>query len=175
MKKFSLNCISENDAKGKWVFEPSKNGMSVYDADEQKVCWFPHSEANDRFTLPSFWRSVRNIGFQIPNGMAVEFEPDRRSVEKVKDYLEEAIASGGIEAVDRLRTRGWTHLLVGLGLIVFGFLAFGGVYVVLEVTSRLVGYVCVGMAFVGIGEAAWGASALVRAGRVRGRLRSDED
>ncbi len=170
MKKFSLYCIGGGAAKGRWVFEPFKDGVSVFDPDDREVCWLPHAEANDRFTLPSFWRSIKSIGLRMPDGLTVEFEPDSRSVAKVKEYLEEAIASQGIEAVRRLRKRGWINVLTGLGVILIG-LSLLALQKWLGVENRGPAYVAAGLVLGGIGEIAWGFSAVIRARRVRRRLR----
>ncbi len=168
MKKFSLYC-SSGAGNGKWLFEPFKGGLSVFDPDDHEVGWFPHDEANDRFTLPSFWRSIKNIGLRLPDGTMVEFEPDGRSVAKVKEYLEEAIAAQGIEAVHRLRRRGWINVLTGLGLILIG-LSLLALQKWLAVENRGPAYVAAGMILGGIGEIAWGFSAVLRARRVHRRL-----
>ena len=76
--------------------------------------------------------------------------------------------------VQRLGSRGWVTLLGGVGLIFLGVLIFSLIYEVLEVRSRVVGYVAVGMAITGIGNIAWGASALSRARRIRNRLQESE-
>jgi hypothetical protein len=172
MKRFSLHCIGEGSARGKWVFEPHQGGMSVFDADDREFCWFAHAEANDRFSLPSFWRSIKNIGFTW-DGTTLWFEPDSRSVARVKEYLEEAIAAQGVEAVNRFRRKGWINVLIGAALIVMGVAIVGLFYNYLEMRSRpgagLVGAMILG----GIGEIAWGASALFRARRVMRRMQTD--
>ena len=169
MNKFTLRCISGDD-QGQWLFEPSKDGMSVFDPDDRKVCWFPHAEAGERFSLPSFWRSIKHISFRRPDSSLVEFEPDSRSVAKVKEYLEDAIAFQGIEAVDRLRKRGWINVLAGLGMIAIG-LSLLVFQKWLGVSNRGPAFVAAGLVLGGIGDMAWGFSTVNRARRVRRRLR----
>jgi hypothetical protein len=174
MKKFSLFCIGEGSEKGKWVFEPYKGGMSVFDPDGNEVCWFPHAEANDCFSLPSFWRSIKHIEF-TRDGSAVRFDPDRRSVAKLKDYLEEAIASQGAEAVERFRRNGWINVFIGALTILMAGGIIGVFYNFLGMRNRPGGYVVGGMILGGIGEVAWGISALMRARRVSRRMRAGPD
>jgi len=169
MNPFTLRCIATGDDQGKWLFEPVKDGMSVFDPNDRKVCWFPHSEASERFTLPSFWRSIKYISFRKPDGSLVEFEPDSRAVAKIKDYLEDAIAYQGIEAVHRLRKRGWLNVLAGLGMIVIG-LSLLALQKWLEVTNRGPAYVAAGLILGGIGDMAWGFSMVNQARRIRRRL-----
>jgi hypothetical protein len=169
MNKFTLRCRGPGTNEGKWLFEPVKDGMSVFDPDDRKVCWFPHAGAGDRFTLPSFWRSIKYISFRLPDGSVIDFEPESRAVAKVKEYLEDAIAFQGIDAVHRLRKRGWSIMLGGVGMILFGVLLFG-LLKWLEVQNRTPAYGAAVMLVGGIGNLAWGISAVSQARRVQRRL-----
>jgi hypothetical protein len=167
MKKFTLYCRGEGGKEGEWRFQPAGDGVNVTDADGKVVGRVPHAEAGDRFLLPSFWRSIKNIGLQLPDGKTVWFTPDREDVAAVKRHLDAALAWHGPEGVQRLRKRGGLHVLGGLGLVVLGFVLlgffrwlFGG-----ERRAGLAGLAAVILA--GIAETAWGVSALVRARRVR--------
>jgi hypothetical protein len=171
MNGFTLYCLGEGGTKGEWTFEPFQDGMNVFDADDRSAGRFAHRHAQDRFVLPSFWRSIRHVGFVKDGGATVWFAPDRGAVADVKEYLEAALASQGEEAVRRLTRRGWIHVLGGLGVFAFGVVLIGIVHALFggRKSAGIAGLAFVVLA--GVGEAAWGASALLRAGRVRRRLR----
>jgi hypothetical protein len=174
MTGFTLYCLGEGGKKGEWAFEPSRNGMNVLDPQDEVVCWFRHTEAQDRFTLPSFWGSIKNVGFNRGNGVTVWFAPDREAVAAVKDYLDRALASQGEAVVRRFATRGWLHALAGLGFVVLGVAALLIMRAVFGDTYRLGRYGFAALILFGIGETAWGAGSLLRAGRVKRRLRRGE-
>ena len=173
MNDFTLYCLGAGGQKGEWDFRPARNGMNVVDPGGKVVYRFAHTEAHDLFVLPSFWRSVKNLGFKAPGGTTVWFAPDRRDVTAVKEYLDVALAFPGAEAVGRFAKRGALHVLGGLGLLVLGLLLFAAIDYLLGRQHRYAFLLPVGMILVGIGEIAWGCSALLRAGRVKRLLRRD--
>jgi hypothetical protein len=174
MTGFTLYCLGEGGKKGEWVFEPFKDGMNVFDADDRPAGWFSHQHAQDRFTLPSFWRSIKNVGFTKDDGATVWFAPDREAVAAVKDYLDWALASQGEEAVRRFAKRGWLHTLAGLGFVVLGVAALLIMREVFGDNYRVGRYGFAALILFGIGETAWGISALLRSGRLKRRLRRGE-
>ena len=171
MNGFTLYCLGEGGKKGEWAFEPFKDGINVFDPDDRPAGWFPHQHAQDRFILPSFWRSIKHVGFVKDGGATVWFAANREAVADVKEYLEAALASQGEEAVRRLTRRGWMHVLGGLGVFAFGVVLIGIIHALYGggKPHGIAGLAVV--VLIGVGETAWGASALLRAGRVRRRLR----
>ena len=174
MKRFTLSCRGDGFPEGDWRFEPRGDGLNVTDANGKAVCWFPHREADDRFILPSFWRSIKYLGFTPVGGQTIWFESDRQDVAAVKRYLDEALILRGPEALQRLRKWGWLNLLGGLGCAFLGFLAIGFFFNVLGIKERRAGYAFAAMILVGIGEMAWGIGSLFRVRRLRRYLREAE-
>jgi hypothetical protein len=172
MMGFTLDCIGDGFQKGQWRFEPYQNGMNVRDPAGTVHRWFPHDQANDRFALPSFWRSIKNIGFTTDKGAVLQFAPDRRAVTAVKTYLDDAVASLGPEAVQRLGRKGWLNFLGGLGAILLAFLVLILFYRILEMKNRHGAMALAAVILAGIAETAWGVSLLFRARRVRRKLQA---
>src|SRR5438105_4560764 len=98
MIRFALYCRETGCKNGQWFFEPFGNGMNVSDPDEEVICWFAHREAENRFILPSFWRSIKKVGFIKDDGSTIWFEPDSKAVAKIKTYLDAALAAQGTGA-----------------------------------------------------------------------------
>ena len=115
---FALDCADRGTDQGQWEFRSFQNGMNVFDPRGQLVCWFPHEQARKRLALPSFWRSVKPIVLTTDRGTVVNFRPDPGAVRLVRQYLDDALLAGGIEAVRDLRLRAALALAVGLGLVV---------------------------------------------------------
>jgi hypothetical protein len=113
---FTLYCPDKQSGRGEWEFRKHKGGMDVIDPNGRLVCWFSHEQANERFALPSFWRSVKNINFTTDKGALIEFEPDRQDVRIVKKYLDDALLAGGIEGLRRFRNRALLCIAGGLAL-----------------------------------------------------------
>jgi hypothetical protein len=172
MFRFSLNYQEENHPKGRWTFEPFKDGMNLRDPAGKVVCWFAHRDAEGRFALPSFWRSIKKIGFQLNGGSTLSFEPEREAVSAVKDYLDEALASQGIEALDRMSKKGWLNFLSGIALLVVSVGLFA-LFKVLEF-RRGAFYAPAGLFILGLGQTAWGIHTVFRVGKLRRRLRKSE-
>ena len=176
-KTITLYCKDPQSGKGEWRFQSHENGMNVLDPDDRVRYWFAHSEANERFDLPSFWRSVKHITFTTPKGTIVRFEPDREDVLIVQEYLDEAILADGIGGVNKLRRGAWLCLAGGIGLLV-GCL---GVAVLLDVVlkinngqgNRYLRAFFVG-AIVGIALIGWGGYGLMRSVRLLRRWKKDQ-
>jgi hypothetical protein len=172
MFRFSLISQEENYPKGIWTFEPFKDGMNVCDPARKVICWFAHRDAEGRFTLPSFWRSIKKIGSQFNNGATLSFEPSREAVSAVKNYLDQALAAQGIEALDRMSKRGWLNFLCGIGLLVLSV----GLFVLFKFLEFRRGafYAPAGLLILGLGQTAWGVHTVFRIGKLRRRLRKSE-
>ena len=132
MIRLSLYPIESGQREGKWKFEEDDRGVDVFNGEGVRVSWCPFEEADDRFILPSFWRSIKYIGFKLDDGSIVWFEKDSRKVARVKDFLDEAVVLRGPGAVRALRQRAWLYFLIGLGaliLAVAGFAILKGILV----------------------------------------------
>jgi hypothetical protein len=174
MNDFTLYCLGEGGKKGDWDFRPIKTGMRVTGPDGKVVGEFPHRHAQDRFTLPSFWRSIKNLGFTKDDGTTVWFAPDRKAVAAVRDYLDTALASQGKEAVRHFGRRGWLLILAGLGSFFIAIVLMLIGRALLGEKHRHAFYGAAALLLSGIGETAWGFSTLVRSARVKRRLRRSE-
>jgi hypothetical protein len=175
MIRFSLYSMETGVREGKWHFHENGDGMDVLDAKGVRVCWFPFEAADDRFLLPSFWRSIKNIGVKLDDGSTVWFEKDRRTVARVKDFLDEAVVSRGPAAVQALWKKAWMYSFLGLGALISGCLAFAVLKGVFAIERRGAYYGVAALVLYGIGQAAWGISNLFRAARLRRWLREEEE
>ena len=128
--------------------------------------------------LPSFWRSIKNIGFKRSGSATIWFEPDRRSVAKVKDYLDEAIIAQGTGGLASLRKKAWLALACGLGATLVGIIAMIVIDQVLRIEMdqrKLYGKPFMVAAILGFGLACWGIYTLIRSVKIQKRLsRNDE-
>jgi hypothetical protein len=168
-KHFTLYCVDEKAGKGEWQFTQIKNGMNVTDPSGRVVCWFSHANANDLFALPSFWRSIKHITFKTDKGLDVRFEPDRKDVLTVWQYLDDALLHDGVEGLKRFRNQALLCIAGGAGAIV----------VSLVVVFLLDQFLMVGdpqprrytrpvlvVAILGLGVLAWGVYSLFRYARL---------
>jgi hypothetical protein len=174
MRRFSLYHEEDASREGRWLFEPFEKGMNVRGPDKKVVCWFAHRDAENRFTLPSFWRSIKKIGFRLDNGSTIQFEPDKEAVAAVKEYLDEALTAQGMEALQKMSTKGWLNFLCGIGLLILGV---AGIFVfreVLGIRDRKP-YAFAVLLLLGIGQTAWGIHTVWRASKLKGRLWRSEN
>jgi hypothetical protein len=175
-KSFTLFCSDRASGKGEWLFERYKNGINVFDPNDELVFWFPHEMAEKHFALPSFWRSIKNIQFTA-EGLAISFEPHKSDVKIVRHYLDDALLSGGLGAVTRYRNRALVSMAGGF--LLFGA-CVGGVYWAKEImhwqdqqARRYARPFMVGFVF-GAALFAWGLAALFRYGRLLRRWNEEE-
>jgi hypothetical protein len=163
---FSLFCVEPHAHKGEWLFEEHGQGMNILDPNDALVGWFPHASADDRFVLPSFWRSVKNIGCHLNDGTTAWFTPDRRDVARVRDYLDEAIVSRGPAAVRGLWLRGGLFLLAGLGALFGSCVGFAVLKMIFEVERKPAYYGIAALGLYGLGQTALAIATLFRAARL---------
>jgi len=173
---FTLYCEDRQMGKGEWQFQCHKDGMNVLDPAGRVVCWFRHKSAEDLFTLPSFWRSVKHIVFATDRGMILHFEPDPKDVRKVREYLDSALLAGGIKAVKKLQQRAWFAVAGGLALFVISLLIAYLLDQVLQLqdSKRYARPFFVG-AIVGVGLFGWGVHGVVRFSSLVRRWREETD
>ena len=171
---FALYCKDKQIGKGEWFFRSREGGMEVLDPDDRVVCRFGHGEAEARFALPSFWRSVKHITFTTDAGAVLLFEPDPKDVRAVRAYLDAALMEGGIERLGGLRRRPWGSLVGGLALLAGSVAAAYAIKEVLDLPPRDANSYArpfmVGM-IVGVALFAWGVYTVFRAGRLIRRWR----
>jgi hypothetical protein len=177
-KSFTLYCTDKQHGKGEWEFRRSKDGMNVTDPDGRLVCWFPHDKANDRFALPSFWRSIKNINFTTDKGALITFEPDKTDVRIVRQYLDDALLAGGVESVTRLRNKSLASLAGGLLLaavcVVLLIVLDPGFEAGQQQRRRHVKPLLVGV-IVGLALFGGGTYGLVRSGRLMRRWKEEAE
>ena len=116
-KSFTLYCKDRDTGKGEWEFLPHEDGMNVLDPSGRVVCWFAHGDAEGRFDLPSFWRSIKHITFKTAQGKVVQFEPDADDVRRIRSYLDGAILKGGMGRIGGLQKRAWLQAAGGVVII----------------------------------------------------------
>ena len=168
---FTLYCSDYQVGKGKWLFERHEDGMNVLDPGGKVRFWFPHHQANQCFDLPSFWRSVKHITFTTDQGTVLPFDPVRKDVDIVREYLDDALLSGGVEALTRYRTRSTWSLAGGVALALSSL----GVLYVLDQGYRTREYARLFLigASVGVVFFAWGVYGLFRSGRLERRWKRE--
>jgi hypothetical protein len=106
-----------------WVLRLGEDKVVLFDADDQKVLTFPTRDADQRFKLPSFWESVKELGVVKGDGTELWFRPEAKAVAAVRDFLDWSLAAQGPEALQALRLKGWLMLLGGVALVVVGVVA----------------------------------------------------
>jgi hypothetical protein len=169
MTGFTLQCLGKGFDKGPWRFEPRADRVDVINPAGQTVYFFRHSKAEDCLLLPSFWQSVKHVGFAVDDKTTVWFEPTPEAVGAVRVYLEECALSGGMPAIDRLGRKGWINLLCGAGLFLVCFVLIGLAREVLQENHHA--RFALGAVFLGsIAQAAWGISLVLRAAKLRRKL-----
>jgi len=153
-----------------WLLTLDKEGGTLEDPDGETRATFSRAEAASRFTFPSFWASVKELGIQADAGGILWFVPETKKVEKINTYLHRALAAQGPEAIQAMRRKGWLMILGGATLALIGLvvtvvtlaLAFssprGGTYVV-----------CSGLIVFSLIVIARGVSVLVSAQRASAR------
>lgn len=152
--------------------------MNVADPAGRVVCWFPHRQAQKRFALPSFWRSIKHITFTMDGGAILRFEPEKRDVSIVRDYLDDALLFGGIEVLLGYRRRALLSLAGGLGLVIICLTAVFFIDQVLQLKDqqgkRYARPFFVG-AILGIALLGWGVYSLSRSLRLLRRWHEDNE
>jgi hypothetical protein len=177
-RRFALYCPDRDLGKGEWLLERHKDGINVYDPKDRLIFWFPHTEAERRFRLPSFWRSVKGIQFTTDKGVLITFEPNKADVRAVRQYLDDALLFGGAERVIGLRNKAFLGLAGGIAL---AFACAAGAYFVNENMAgqdfrarRTARPFFVGI-ILGVGLFAWGVAALYRSLRLLRRWKQESE
>ena len=118
MARLRLRCVDKDYRDELWTLKLLERRILLEDEDGEVMASFPRRRAEDVFTLPSFWKSVKNLGVQLDDGTVAWFEPSRKAVALIKEYRDDTLADQGPEAVARLRNRGLLELLAGVGLVI---------------------------------------------------------
>jgi hypothetical protein len=93
-------------------------GVVLCDPQGHEVAAFAAAETHQRFRLPSFWESVKDICIIQDNGAMLGFRPRDEAVREIRAYIDRSLSAQGPEALAALRRRGWLYLLGGIGLLV---------------------------------------------------------
>jgi hypothetical protein len=108
-----------------WQLELGQDEVSLIDDAGDIAVTFPRSEANNRFTFPSFWFSVKHLQIRDEKDRKYDFRPDKDVMAQVRSYLDRALREDP-EARRRLTQRGLGMMGMGALAIVLGagFLVF---------------------------------------------------
>jgi hypothetical protein len=109
--------------QGRWLLTLDRRGVLLTDPEGVEVAAFAAAEAEQRFRLPSFWESVKELGVVRGGEDVVWFRPDKEAVREVRDYLVRSLAAQGPEVLASLRTRGWLYILGGVVLMALSIVA----------------------------------------------------
>src|SRR5437588_12581175 len=105
------------------MLQLSKEGARLLDADAVMHAQFPRAEAEERFVLPSFWKSIADLGIVADDGATIWFGPHPDRLAAVKRYLASALAAQGPQAVQGQRQKARLEIWGGLGLMPMGIAA----------------------------------------------------
>jgi hypothetical protein len=118
MARLRLRCVDREYRDELWALHLLRRRVVLEDEAGEVMASFPRRRAEDNFTLPSFWNSVKYLGVKLDDGGVAWFEPNRKAVALIKEYRDEALADRGPAAVAQLRNRGLLELLAGIGLLI---------------------------------------------------------
>ena len=173
MARLRLYCVDPKRRDEMWTLKLLERRILLEDKDGEVMASFPRRRAEDVFTLPSFWKSVKHLGVQLDGGGVAWFEPSRKAVSLIKEYRDDTLADQGPEAVARLRNRGLLELLGGVALLVGAIVLIA--WAVNAGADQGPGRrLPVGALIFAAVVLARGVYDLIRAGRVRRRLDEDD-
>lgn len=116
MMQLVLRCKDKRFLKGDWLLAVDNKEVTLTDSEDIIRIAFSHAEAAGRFTFPSFWESIRDLGIRADNGDIIWFVPKANNIARIKTYLDRALATQGPAAIGAIRRRGWRFVLAGSGV-----------------------------------------------------------
>jgi hypothetical protein len=148
--------LAASKGKGEpWQLEMGQDEVRLIDATGGIAVRFDRSDANNRFSFPSFWFSIKHLQVADEKDHKFPFYPDKSAVIQIRTYLERALREDP-EARRKLRQRGLWVILTGL---ISCLLGAGGLTFLVVIAGRgqrpefvgsIVGIV-IGLALVGSG------------------------
>jgi hypothetical protein len=102
-----------------WSMEWDPDFVIVRDAAGTVVWQAPPQDAVQSFRMPSFSDSIKYFGIQIGSELH-EFELAREDLQRMKDFLDGAIATSGPDAVRSIRKKAIRDLVIGALLTLIG-------------------------------------------------------
>ena len=166
MAQIVLRCKDKRFPKGDWLLAVDNTGATLTDSEGVTRAVFPHAEAAERFILPSFWQSIKDLGVRADSGDIIWFIPKASGIGQIKTYLDGTLAAQGSEAIRAFRRRGWLLVLVGGGITGMA------IFVMVASMARAFGnpqggeyYVTIGSIVFGLIVLSRGIAALTRASR----------
>jgi hypothetical protein len=173
MARLRLRCVDRQRRDELWTLKLLDRRVVLTDEEGEVMASFPRRRAEDNFTLPSFWKSVKHLGVQLDDGTVGWFEPNRKVIATIKEYQDDALADQGPEVVTRMRLRGLLEVLGGIGLIIAAIVVT--IWFVAEQLDRGGGrWAPIGLWVIASMTLARGIYDLVRAGRISRRLDEDD-
>jgi hypothetical protein len=117
MAELYLECRDKRFNRREWVLTLLKDGVKLHDCDDKLRAEFSHADAEGRFTFPSFWMSVKDLGVIDDDGETIWFAPDRESIGEIKKYFSAALAAQGPDVIQDRRIKARLQLAGGCGLM----------------------------------------------------------
>jgi hypothetical protein len=168
MARLRLRCVDRDYRDELWTLKLLGRRVVLEDEAGEVMASFPRRRAEDNFTLPSFWKSIKHLGVKLDDGNVAWFAPTRQAVALIKEYRDDALADRGPAAVAGLRNRGLGELLAGVALLVGAVVLT--VWFVAEGARGPERRLPIALALFACFALARGVYDLLRAGRVRRRL-----
>src|SRR5690242_5379515 len=67
------------------------DGLVLYDDEGEVVTEIPNADVPLRIKFPSFWASIRNLIILDDQNCPLEFQPDPKSVARVRKLIDECL------------------------------------------------------------------------------------
>jgi hypothetical protein len=115
----SMRCCHLQHKGETWTLDLRDEQAQIRDAAGKVRGEYPRTEVNDLFLMPSFSESIKQFRAAIDGEMWF-FDVAKDDLKQIKAYLNQSLASGGIDAMLPVRNRGFRDLLIGLAAIVVG-------------------------------------------------------
>jgi hypothetical protein len=173
MARLRLYCVDPKRRDEMWTLKLLDRRVVLTDEEGEVMADFPRRRAEENFTLPSFWKSVKHLGVHLDDGTVAWFQHNRKVVAAIKEYQDDALADQGPEVVTRMRLRGLLEVLGGFGLIIAAVVVT--IWFVAEHLDQGRGrLVPIGLWIFAAMTLTRGIYDLVRAGRISRRLDEDD-
>ena len=171
MAKLSLRCRDKRQGD-EWLLKLSDSGGQLVDAARTPQAAISHTEAEKRFVFPSFWQSIKDLGIVLDNGNTVWFAPETDHLDRIRDFLNGALARQGPKAIRALQRIAWFQVIAGAVLALIAIAGTVGALIV-AFTSHAGGRYAGAIGLLAFGGALF-ARGLAALGRARRALEERE-